>query len=50
MSQERGVHFDDGLSSAELERIETEFSFSFPDDLAEFLSVALPVSERFPEW
>ena len=50
MSEDHGIQFGDGLSSEEMRDIENEFSFSFPDDLAEFLSIALPVSDRFPDW
>jgi hypothetical protein len=50
MSEKHGIQFDDGLSTEEIREIENEFSFSFPQDLAEFLNVALPVSDRFPDW
>ena len=50
MSEERGIRFDDGLSTNELRSVEQEFGFVFPSDLAEFLRVGLPVSDRFPDW
>ena len=50
MSDERGIQFDDGLSESEIRSIETEFNIIFPADLAEFLMIALPVSDRFPDW
>ncbi len=50
MSEERGIQFDDGLSNSEIREIESEFGFSFPTDLTEFLQIGMPVSERFPDW
>ena len=50
MSEERGIQFDEGLSASEIRAIENEFNFSFPTDLAEFLSIGLPTSDRFPDW
>ena len=50
MTEERGIEFDDGLSNDELRSLEQEFGFTFPTDLAEFLQIGLPVSERFPDW
>lgn len=50
LSKKCGVQFARGLSSIERAQIESRYSFRFPEDLAEFLSVGLPISERFPDW
>jgi hypothetical protein len=46
----KGVTFESGLSASELGNIEQHYSFAFPPDLREFLSIGLPVSEDFPNW
>ncbi len=48
--EKAGVIFEQGLTKSEIGRIETEFGFTFPPDLAEFLSFALPVSGGFINW
>lgn len=48
--QTRGVGFDAGLSDEEVQNIERTFKFVFPPDLKLLLQIALPVSERFPDW
>lgn len=48
--KEKGVEFESGLTADELKGIEQRYEFSFPPDLSDFLSVALPVSEDFPNW
>jgi len=51
-----GVIFDDGLTDAEVSRIQEQFGFQFPPDLMAFLQAALPVTliggreETFPNW
>lgn len=44
------VHFDEGLSDAEIRDIEARFEFHFPLDLRSFLQTALPVGAKFPDW
>lgn len=39
-----------GLSEVETQRAETIYGFRFPPDLRELLQIALPISERFPDW
>lgn len=48
--QQVGVETTTGLNDAEIEQIETEFSFRFPPDLRAFLKQALPVSDRWVNW
>ncbi|WP_417388307.1 SMI1/KNR4 family protein [Gimesia sp.] len=55
--QNRGVHFEPGLTDQEVEQTETTFGFRFPPDLRAFLQAALPVrlnqpgrSNAFPDW
>lgn len=48
--QKKGVDFEPGLSSDEVQRIEKEFGFRFPPDLGQLLQIALPVSQDFPNW
>jgi len=47
---EADVEFDAPLTDAEVDHVETLFSFRFPPDLREFLQTALPVSNGFPNW
>ena len=42
-----GIKFDKGLSQEEIIRIETLCNFKFPQEIKEFLSCGLPVSEGF---
>jgi hypothetical protein len=44
------IHFEEGLSPAEIDGVEQRFGFAFPPDLRDFLTLGLPVSERFPNW
>lgn len=46
----KGIAFEEGLSTAEFAATESRYEFRFPPDLREFLSIALPVSEQFPNW
>lgn len=46
----KGVTLDIGLSKTELQSIENEFCFQFPEDLKSLLSLALPTSHGFPDW
>ena len=50
LKEEREIKFDAGMTDDELDGCEREFGFQFPEDLRAFLKVALPVSERFPNW
>ena len=45
-----GIAFGPGLSETELENAELQVGATFPPDLREFLSVGLPIGERFPNW
>jgi hypothetical protein len=44
------VEFDDGLSDAEVARVERRLGIRFPPDLREFLQTALPRGLQFPDW
>jgi hypothetical protein len=53
----RNVIFENGLTDAEVKRVEVRFGFEFPPDLRAFLQTALPVAVRskpedrsFPNW
>src|SRR5262245_48093815 len=46
----RGIEFAEGLSDAEIVRVEGAFGFHFPSDLREFLQTALPQGKHFPDW
>ncbi|MGL4612216.1 MAG: SMI1/KNR4 family protein [Trueperaceae bacterium] len=46
----RNIHYDTGLSSAEIKRVEEAFHFIFPTDLKEFLQTLLPKGDKFPDW
>lgn len=45
-----GVRFADGLTQHEFDAIEQRFGFHFPPDLKQFLSLALPISDKFINW
>jgi hypothetical protein len=45
-----GIAFGPGLSEAELRNVERQVGANFPPDLRQFLSVGLPIGERFPNW
>lgn len=46
----RDLAFDAGLSTDEVGEVERAHSIAFPPDLRMFLSLALPVSDGFPNW
>jgi hypothetical protein len=58
--QEIGIGFEESLSDAEVEAVQSKFGFVFPPDLRMFLQTALPVSRPpkpgstyanpFPNW
>ncbi len=48
--RKKGVSFDRGLDSKEINQLENIFQFIFPPDLKEFLEYNLPVSEGFVHW
>jgi hypothetical protein len=48
--RDRGVTLARGLTAVEIQRVEETHRFRFPPDLASFLSCALPVGPRFPDW
>ena len=50
MLERAGVSFAPGLTSAQMSAVEEIHGFSFPEDLAELLRFALPVSGRWPDW
>jgi hypothetical protein len=45
-----GVDFAAGLTSSEIERAERSYGFQFPPDLKAFISYALPIGKRWPDW
>jgi hypothetical protein len=45
-----GIQIDAGLSANEFRRIESQFEFTFPPDLREFLSIGLPTSKGWVDW
>lgn len=45
-----GIKFEDGLSEHEINKIEQLYTIEFPNDLKEFLTLGLPISEGFPNW
>jgi hypothetical protein len=46
----KSIDLEEGLSEAELARVEEAFGFTFPPDLRAVLQYMLPVSEGFPNW
>lgn len=48
--RQNDVVLAEGLTNAEVSRVESIFTFRFPPDLRELLQYALPVSPRFPDW
>lgn len=48
--EKAGVAFAPALTTQELMAAETRFGFHFPPDLKRFLSFALPIGQRFPNW
>ena len=50
--RQHGVILVDGLTNAEVSKVESTFGFRFPPDLRELLQSALPVSPspKFPNW
>jgi hypothetical protein len=44
------VEFAPGLTDAEVDGVENRYGFRFPPDLRDFLQVALPSGEDFPDW
>ncbi|MGB7284709.1 MAG: hypothetical protein WBE13_20750 [Candidatus Acidiferrum sp.] len=48
--RQQGIVFEKGLMADEFESLEHRNGFRFPDDLREFLSLGLPVSDHFPDW
>ena len=48
--RQHGVILDNGLTDAEISKVEGTFGFRFPPDLRELLQHALPVSPGFPNW
>jgi len=42
-----GLHFDQGLSDIEIQKIENAFGFRFPKEIASFFSCAYPVGGGF---
>ena len=45
-----GVQFDPGLSDREVSRVQDEHSFAFGPEHREFLQLALPIGEGWPDW
>lgn len=48
--QSRGFDLAPGLTDDEFHRVETLHGLRFPPDLRSFLSCALPIGKRFPNW
>lgn len=48
--RDQGIGFESGLTDDEIWAVEAQYEFRFPPDLRLFLSFALPVSDRFPNW
>ena len=48
--RQHGVTLTEGLTDAEVLRVESIFDFRFPLDLRQLLQYALPVSTYFPDW
>lgn len=48
--RDKGIVFEAGLSAAEFRAVENRYGFHFPPDLREFLSLALPTDNDFPNW
>lgn len=48
--EEQGVTLAAGLTAEELRQVEEQHRFRFPPDLRSFLSCALPLGPRFPNW
>jgi hypothetical protein len=46
----KGINFAPALTDADVERIESTFSFRFPPDLRAFLQTAFPQGKWFPDW
>ncbi|AOR25197.1 hypothetical protein BGI42_15735 (plasmid) [Clostridium taeniosporum] len=46
----KGIIFEKGLSKQEFNMIENFYGVNFPPDLKEFLSLALPISNKFINW
>ena len=46
-AKKRGIAFEPGLAARENEG---RYNFASPSDLAEFLSLGLPVLQGFPNW
>lgn len=46
----RGQSLGPGMTAEQLEAAELAYGIVFPADLRIFLSVALPLGERFPDW
>lgn len=46
----RGIHFDEGLTDAEIFQTEKKYGFRFPLDLRGFLQTALPTGLPFADW
>ena len=45
--KEAGILFEAGLTRSEIQKIENTFGFRFPGEIADFLSCAYPVGDRF---
>ncbi len=44
------IHFQQGLTDKEIQNVEREHGFQFPDDLRAFLQTKLPAGSGFPDW
>ncbi|MBF4696057.1 SMI1/KNR4 family protein [Fusibacter ferrireducens] len=50
MLKHKGIEFQNGLSTKEIQNIECLYNIKFPTDLKLFLSTNLPVSKGFINW
>jgi hypothetical protein len=48
--KDRSVVFNEGLTKEEFIELKNRFNIEFPPDLKSILSIALPVTQHFPNW
>ena len=48
--KKKGIKFDKGLTEEEFEKINNIYGFTFPKEIKEFLSIALPINKGFYNW
>lgn len=50
MLKSKGIEFDKGLNQTEFLKIKQEYGIEFPNELKEFYSFVLPISNNFYNW